>query len=75
MIFKKGDIIEYPNGLCCIVKCTDEHGFVYMFTFDGTIEVIKRSVLVNGVAKGKIKFKNYGKDLHPIKHIGREHKL
>jgi hypothetical protein len=75
MIFKEGDIIEYPNNLTCMVKCVDEYGFVHMFSFEGTIEVIKRSVLLNGIAKGNIKFKNYGKDLQPIKYIGKEHKL
>jgi len=69
MIFKKGDVIEYPNGLDCVVKYVDENDFIHMFTFDGTIEVMRKGVLLRGIASGRIKFKNYGRDLQPIKYV------
>ena len=73
MIFKEGDEIEYPNGLCCIIKTVID-GYVYLYTFDGMITLVERGLLLNGIASGRLKFKNYGKELHPIKHLG-EHTL
>ena len=64
MMFKVGDVLEYNNGMYGIITTVRDEG-IFLDLSDGSDFILSRSQLMQGIAKGNIKFKSFADGIKP----------
>ena len=75
MLFKIGDVLEYPNGYSAVILDIDNgYEFITIEISNGEKFTLDRSSLVMGIASGRIKFKSFSDNVKPTLFI-KKHKI
>ena len=64
MLFKVGDVLEYNNGMYGIITTVRDEG-IFLDLSDGSNFILSNSQLMQGIAKGNIKFKSFSDGIKP----------
>ena len=73
MLFKIGDVLEYPNGYSAII-CEIDDEFIELEISNGEKITMFRKSLILAISLGRIKFKSFSSNVKPPLFI-KKHKI